>query len=251
MFSKCANPEDGGGVKRIIMGLDRHTRYGYRLLPIRSKFSLTPFPSVQDALRLLFRRILYARRSTGEHAIHIRHKTRRADNSLRLGSWLQGRKAVRTGKERRPGMQTPVFLSRMHYMTRHLRCETSIGKTMTLEEEDGVPRHRDWRLKGGARRSKNAMQMWSRVLQWPSVVESGSTHSHLQNHLISVVGHPMTTMMTTALDSAPELMKIPDGCSFLLTSLYFCILLLCHAAFSLMSMSCDHFICPCSKCHSQ
>jgi nuclear cap-binding protein subunit 2 len=33
MFSKCANPEDGGGVKRIIMGLDRHTRYGYHLLP--------------------------------------------------------------------------------------------------------------------------------------------------------------------------------------------------------------------------
>ena len=27
MFSKCSNPEDGGGVKRIIMGLDRHTRY--------------------------------------------------------------------------------------------------------------------------------------------------------------------------------------------------------------------------------
>ncbi|KAH9966591.1 RNA-binding domain-containing protein [Russula dissimulans] len=26
MFSKCANPDDGGGVKRIIMGLDRHTR---------------------------------------------------------------------------------------------------------------------------------------------------------------------------------------------------------------------------------
>jgi hypothetical protein len=29
VFSKCANPEDGGGVKRIIMGLDRHTRYAY------------------------------------------------------------------------------------------------------------------------------------------------------------------------------------------------------------------------------
>lgn len=27
VFSKCSNPEDGGGVKRIIMGLDRHTRY--------------------------------------------------------------------------------------------------------------------------------------------------------------------------------------------------------------------------------
>ncbi|VDB94774.1 unnamed protein product [Peniophora sp. CBMAI 1063] len=26
MFSKCASPEDGGGVKRIIMGLDRNTR---------------------------------------------------------------------------------------------------------------------------------------------------------------------------------------------------------------------------------
>jgi hypothetical protein len=108
-----------------------------------------------------------------------------------------------------------------------LRCETSIGKTMTLEGEDGVPRHRDWKLKGGARRSKNAMQMWSRVLQWPSAVESGRTHSHLRNHLISVVGHPtMTTTTTTVLDSVPELTKIPDGCSFLLTSLYFCILLL-------------------------
>ena len=27
IFSKCANPEDGGGVKRIIMGLDRNTRF--------------------------------------------------------------------------------------------------------------------------------------------------------------------------------------------------------------------------------
>jgi len=26
LFSKCATPEDGGGVKRIIMGLDRNTR---------------------------------------------------------------------------------------------------------------------------------------------------------------------------------------------------------------------------------
>jgi nuclear cap-binding protein subunit 2 len=31
VFSKCANPEDGGGVKRIIMGLDRHTRYAYSM----------------------------------------------------------------------------------------------------------------------------------------------------------------------------------------------------------------------------
>ncbi|THG99181.1 hypothetical protein EW026_g3120 [Hermanssonia centrifuga] len=26
LFSKCANPEEGGGIKRIIMGLDRNTR---------------------------------------------------------------------------------------------------------------------------------------------------------------------------------------------------------------------------------
>ena len=27
LFSKCTNPEDGGGIKRIIMGLDRNSRY--------------------------------------------------------------------------------------------------------------------------------------------------------------------------------------------------------------------------------
>lgn len=27
IFSKCTNPEDGGGIKRIIMGLDRNSRY--------------------------------------------------------------------------------------------------------------------------------------------------------------------------------------------------------------------------------
>ena len=26
LFSKCTTPEDGGGIKRIIMGLDRNTR---------------------------------------------------------------------------------------------------------------------------------------------------------------------------------------------------------------------------------
>ena len=27
LFTKCASPEEGGGIKRIIMGLDRNTRY--------------------------------------------------------------------------------------------------------------------------------------------------------------------------------------------------------------------------------
>lgn len=26
IFSKCTSPEEGGGIKRIIMGLDRNTR---------------------------------------------------------------------------------------------------------------------------------------------------------------------------------------------------------------------------------
>jgi hypothetical protein len=111
-----------------------------------------------------------------------------------------------------------------------LRCETSIDKTTTLEEEDGVLRHRDWKPKGGAR-SKNAMQMWSRAAQWQSAVKSGSTHLHLRNQLISVFGRPTMTTTTTVLDSALALMKIPDGCSILLTSLLFCILSSCYAVF--------------------
>ena len=124
----------------------------------------------------------------------------------------------------------------------NLRCETSTDKIMTLGEEDGVPRHRDWKLKGGAR-SKNAMQIRSTVVQWQLAVKSGNTRSHLpRKQLLSVLGHPMTKM--TVLDSALELMKIADGCSFLL---YFCILSSCHAAFSIKSISCEHFICPCCK----
>jgi len=101
----------------------------------------------------------------------------------------------------------------------NLRYETSTDKTMTLDEEDGVPRRRDWKSKGGAR-SKNAMQIRRTVDQWQLAVKSGSMRSHLpRKPLISVLGHPTTKM--TVLGSALELMKILDGCSFLL---YFCIL---------------------------
>jgi hypothetical protein len=44
-------------------------------------------------------------------------------------------------------------------MMRSLRSETSIDKTMTLAEEDGVPRPRKRKLKGGGWKWKNAMQM--------------------------------------------------------------------------------------------
>lgn len=40
IFSKCTNPEDGGGIKRIIMGLDRNSRYE----------PLSPEPSEPDRL---------------------------------------------------------------------------------------------------------------------------------------------------------------------------------------------------------
>jgi hypothetical protein len=90
---------------------------------------------------------------------------------------------------------------------------------MTLDEEDGVPRHRDWKSKGGAR-SKNAMQIRGTVVQWQLAATSGSMRSHLpRKQLISVLDHPTTKM--TVLDSALGLMKILDGCSSLL---YFCIL---------------------------
>ena len=80
MFSKCANPEDGGGVKRIIMGLDRHTRYVGPLLPLIMPDLGTPL--IQDTMRFLFCGVLYAGGGTREHAIYIRHQIGRADNSL-------------------------------------------------------------------------------------------------------------------------------------------------------------------------
>src|ERR1700755_661448 len=101
----------------------------------------------------------------------------------------------------------------------NLRCETSTDKTMTLDEEDGVPRHRDWKSKGGAR-SKNAMQIRSTVGQWQLAVKNGNMRSHLpRKQFLAVPGRP--TMKMTVLDSGLESMKIADGCSFLL---YFCIL---------------------------
>lgn len=76
VFSKCANPEDGGGVKRIIMGLDRHTRYAYPLPEVNKDLpDLGFFFPVQDALWFLFCRILYTRGSAREHAICIRYQT--------------------------------------------------------------------------------------------------------------------------------------------------------------------------------
>ena len=38
LFSKCASPEDGGGIKRIIMGLDRNNRCASRP-PLRITYS--------------------------------------------------------------------------------------------------------------------------------------------------------------------------------------------------------------------
>lgn len=57
LFSKCASPEDGGGIKRIIMGLDRNTRCGYT--PPTSSSSAHAFPFVKDALWILLCRILH------------------------------------------------------------------------------------------------------------------------------------------------------------------------------------------------
>lgn len=50
MFSKCANPEDGGGVKRIIMGLDRHTRYDLLFITYAKQVLADTFPLRSERL---------------------------------------------------------------------------------------------------------------------------------------------------------------------------------------------------------
>ena len=44
LFSKCTTPEEGGGIKRIIMGLDRNTRHA---LSTRGCTSDLLFPSLE------------------------------------------------------------------------------------------------------------------------------------------------------------------------------------------------------------
>lgn len=51
LFTKCASPDDGGGIKRIIMGLDRNTRWP---LDLRS-LNLPINGAMQDTLWFLFR----------------------------------------------------------------------------------------------------------------------------------------------------------------------------------------------------
>src|SRR5882762_8673527 len=60
VFTKCASPEDGGGIKRIIMGLDRNTRCVGTRIMIRIVYLVK---IMQNTLWLLFRRVLYTRRS--------------------------------------------------------------------------------------------------------------------------------------------------------------------------------------------
>ena len=67
LFSKCAGPEEGGGVKRINMGLDRNNRFD-------SNSSLFLFLQAhirynQDTLWILFCRVLYPRRGSCMHAV--------------------------------------------------------------------------------------------------------------------------------------------------------------------------------------
>jgi hypothetical protein len=117
------------------------------------------------------------------------------------------------------------------------RFEMSIDKIMTPAEEDGVPRRRESKLKGGAR-LKNGMQTWSRAPPWQSVVEIGSKHWHLlRNQLLSVPGHP--TMKTTALDNALGWMKILDGCNFFGTLCLYSIVMSCCVQSYVCELSCE------------
>ena len=58
LFSRCTNPEEGGGIKRIIMGLDRNTKCTISLAARVSQPSHAP---EQNSLWLLLRGVLYPR----------------------------------------------------------------------------------------------------------------------------------------------------------------------------------------------
>lgn len=98
VFLKCASPEDGGGIKRIIMGLDRNTRsvsfnavHGLKLT------------GLQNTLRLLLRGILYPLRGIGQYAICQWNQVGRTYNSMRFGPGIQRRPAIRTREKWRSG----------------------------------------------------------------------------------------------------------------------------------------------------
>lgn len=42
LFSKCTTPEEGGGIKRIIMGLDRNTRQALSMGTVRVTYFFYP-----------------------------------------------------------------------------------------------------------------------------------------------------------------------------------------------------------------
>lgn len=65
LFSKCANSEDGGGIKRVIMGLDRNTR----CVKLFASLNLMKLFLEQDAMWILLCGVLYPCRSTGMHEI--------------------------------------------------------------------------------------------------------------------------------------------------------------------------------------
>ena len=236
MFSKCANPEDGGGVKRIIMGLDRNTRYATLSYPLVLPDMDSFPPSFRTPCGFCF--VEFYTHAEALASMRYISGTKLDERIIRCDLDLGYREGRQFGRGKSGGQvcfPKPCVLI-MHEMTRYSRSETSIDKIMTQAGEDGVPRLKKWKLKGSAR-PKNATQMWSRVAPWRSAVKSGSSHSHPSwNQLLSVPGHPTMTM--TALDNASGWMKILDGCSFRGTLLYFCILSSCRAMFDLTSMCC-------------
>jgi len=71
LFSKCTSPEDGGGIKRIIMGLDRNTRCSLNT-PQSLRTLLT---SLKNTVWVLLRGVLYTCGGTCMHEVYQWYKT--------------------------------------------------------------------------------------------------------------------------------------------------------------------------------
>jgi len=195
MFSKC-NPEDGGGVKRIIMGLDRNTRYAHNmtLIPAYSCMTWTIFSLFRTPCGFCFVEFY----THAEALAGMRYVSgTKLERIIRCDLDLGYRGGRQFGRGNRYGPQKSASFHALNDATLW-RFEMSIDKIMTPAE--GGWGAQAQRIEIERRRQvEERYADWSRVSLWQSVVKIGSKHWHLlRNQLLSALGW----------------MKILVGCNF-------------------------------------
>ena len=151
MFSKCANPEDGGGVKRIIMGLDRNTRCALLLCMSFAFKTHSSYPEHHVAFALSSSTPM-AKRSP-------LYAMSPAQNSMNVSSVVTW--TLATAKADNSDAGNPVD-----------KCVTSTARTMIPDAVDGVRRPRGRRLRGGGR-SRRGIRMLRREVRRRVVARIG------------------------------------------------------------------------------